>query len=251
MPKNNLVISAMFLEMSRGFLSQEIEIKQDKNLKSIDDIPEIVKLNIKFTQFAGSVIFSISSLEAYINLEIHKLLSDHFNVAVFAAFDNYGTIQHNIAEFKAKYSEENKREELYKKETLTKKINKLYKCFDLQLLSESPNKEDQKLWNNLEKLQSIRNELIHPKPTFIESEEFKEFFNQGDKEFNEGLNTPIIIRFKLFKGTPLFHPNEASNTILNKYIFSYKADAILEHLLLTSSEYNINNVRNWGTRWIF
>ena len=251
MVTNNLVISGMLMEMSRGFLNQEIGFKKDKNLNSIEDIPEIVKLNIKFTQFAGSVIFSITSLEAYINQLIDKILRRRFKIEMFSSFSNYSSIQKNIEDFISKYLEENKKDELFKKETLTKKINKLYKCFDLKLLSESSDKVDKKLWNNLEKLQSIRNELIHPKPSFIESEEFKEFFNQNDQEFKEKLFTPIAIRLKLFEGTPLFQSNASKNAILNKYIFEYKGDAIFEHLLLTSSEYNINNVRDWGTRWIF
>jgi hypothetical protein len=148
-------------------------------------------------------------------------------------------------------SDVNKREELFKREVLTKKINKLYRCFGLKLLSESPDKNDQILWENLEKLQNIRNELIHPKPTFIESEDFKEFFYQNEKEFKEKLFTPIKIRMKLFEGTPLFQPNAANNVILNKYIFYYKADAIFEHILLTNTEYNIANVKAWNTRWIF
>ena len=250
MVTNNLVISGMFMEMSRGFLNQEISFKKEKNLNSIEDIPEIVKLNIKFTQFAGSVIFSITSLEAYINQLIDKILRGSFKIDMFSSFPNYNTIQNNIAEFINKYSDENKKEELFKREALTKKINKLYKCFDLKLLSESSDKIDQKLWNNLEKLQSIRHELIHPKPSFIETEEFKEFFSQNQQEFKEKLFTPIAIRLKLFDGTPLFQPNANENAILDKYIFAYKGDAIFEHLLLTSSEYNINNVRDWGTRGI-
>lgn len=248
---NNLVIAGMFMEMSRGFLNQEIVFKKDKNLNSIEDIPEIVKLNIKFTQFAGSVIFSISSLEAYINQLIDKILRRRFKIEMFFSFPNYDTIQKNIGSFVNKYTNENAKEELFKKEALTRKINKLYKCFGLNLLSESSNKTEQKLWNNLEKLQSIRNELIHPKPSFIESEEFKEFFNQNEQEFKEKLFTPILIRLKLFEGTPLFQSNAKKNTILEKYIFEYKGDAIFEHLLLTSSEYNIKNVRDWETRWIF
>lgn len=250
MVTNNLVISGMFMEMSRGFLNQEIELKKDGDLNLVDDIPELVKLNIKFTQFAGSVIFSISSLEAYINQLIDKILKGRFKINVFSSFSNYNIIQKNITEFITKYSDQRRKEELFKKVTLTKKINKLYKCFDLKLLSESSDKTEQKLWNNLEKLQSIRNELIHPKPSFIESAEFKEFFNQNEKEFKEKLFTPIVIRLKLFEGTPLFQPNVAKNAILEKYIFKYKDDAIFEHLLLTSSEYNIKNVREWGTRWI-
>jgi hypothetical protein len=248
---NNLVISGMFMEMSRGFLNQDISFKKDKNLDTIDDIPEIVKLNIKFTQFAGSIIFSISSLEAYVNQLIDKILSGHFKIEMFSSFPNYDNIQKNLEDFTNKFSDENKKEELFKKETLTKKINKLYKCFDLKLLSESPDKLEQKLWENLEKLQSIRNELIHPKPSFIGSEEFKEFFNQNEQEFKEKLFTPIAIRLKLFEGTPLFQSNVNKNAVLDKYVFEYKGDAIFEHLLLTSSEYNINNVRDWGTRWIF
>lgn len=248
---NNLVVSGMFMEMSRGFLDQEIIFKIDKNLNSIEEIPEIVKLNIKFTQFAGSIIFSISSLEAYINQLIHKILLNRFKIEMFASSPNFIKIQQNIANFKNKYSDEKKKEELYKQKTLTKKINELYRCFDLKLLSEGLNKEDQKLWNDLEKLQSIRNELIHPKPTFIESDDFKEFFNQNEQEFKEKLFTPMLIRLKLFEGTPLFQPNANKNVILDKYIFNYKGDAIFEHLLLTSSEYNINNVHDWKTRWIF
>lgn len=247
----NLVVSGMFMEMSRGFLNQEIELKKDKNLDTIEDIPEIVQLNIKFTQFAGAVIFSISSLEAYVNLLLYNILFNRFQIEKFSSQDNYEEIVKNMDELKNKYSEVNKREELFKREVLTKKINKLYRCFGLKLLSESPNKNDQILWKNLEKLQNIRNELIHPKPNFIESEDFKEFFNQNEKEFKEKLFTPIKIRMKLFEGTPLFQPNAANNVILNKYIFNYKADAIFEHILLTSTEYNIANVKAWHTRWIF
>lgn len=247
----NLVISGMFMEMSRGFLNQEIEFQKQKNLSSIDDIPEIVKINIKFTQFAGAIIFSLSSLEAYVNHLIYDLLFDRFQLNKFSTLPNYETIKKTISEFKSKYTDESKREELFKRETLTRKINKLYKCFDLKLLSESSNPIDQKLWKNLEKLQIIRNELIHPKPNFIESEEFKEFFNQNEAEFKERLFTPLTIRAKLFEGTPLFQPNATDNVILNKYVFNYKADAVFEHLLLTSSEYNIDNVRDWRTRWIF
>jgi hypothetical protein len=246
----NLVISAMFMEMSRGFIDQEIEFQEQKNLNAISDIPEIVQLNIKFTKLAGSVIFSISALEAYINLKIYDILYNRFQLDKFKLLPNYEVIRNNIDEFKAKYSDEGKREELFKKETLTKKINMLYKCFDLKLLSESPIEEDKKLWDNLEKLQLIRNELIHPKPNFFESVEFKYFFNQTENEFNESLLTPMRIRIKLFKGTPVFQANAGKNVILDKYIFRYKGDAILEHLLLTSTEYNTYNVKNWKTRWI-
>ncbi|MBL1213716.1 MAG: hypothetical protein HND52_10205 [Ignavibacteriae bacterium] len=247
----NLVISGMFMEMSRGFINQEIEFQNQKNLNSTTDIPEIVKLNIKFTQFAGSVIFSISSLEAFVNLKIYDILYDRFQIDKFDSLPNYNVIKNNINEFKLKYSDKKKRGELFKNEKLTKKINKLYKCFDLKLLSESPIDEDKKLWNNLEKLQSIRNELVHPKPDFIESDNFKNFFYQTDTEFNESLFTPMKIREKLFKDTPLFQANQAQNVILDKYVFKYKGDAILEHNLLTSTEYNFVNVLNWQTRWIF
>lgn len=247
----NLVISGMFMEMSRGFLNQEINFNSQPELNSIEDIPEIVKINIMFTQFAGSVIFSLSSLEAYVNLLIYDLLNDRFQINKFSSMPNYITIQNNISAFINKYSEEKKRDNLFKKESLTYKINKLYKCFDLTLLPESKNPTDKILWDNLEKLQLIRNELIHPKPNFIESDEFKEIFTQSESEFRKIMLAPILIRIKLFEGTPLYQPNATENVILNKYIFNYKADAIHEHLLLTSSEYNINNVREWGTRWIF
>jgi len=247
----NLVISGMFMEMSRGFINQEIEFEKQEGLSTISDIPELVQLNIKFTQFAGSVIFSISALEAFVNLKIYDILYDRFQIEKFSALPNFETIKDNINEFKVKYSNEKQREELFKNEKLTKKINKLYKCFDLNLLSESPIEEDKRLWKNLEKLQSIRNELVHPKPNFIESDDFKNFFNQTEEEFNESLFTPMKIREKLFKGTPVFQANQAKNVILDKYIFKYKGDAIFEHILLTSTEYNIGNVHNWETRWKF
>ncbi len=246
---SNLVISGMFMEMSRGFINQEIEFQKQKDLNSTSDIPEIVQLNIKFTQFAGSVIFSISALEAFVNLNIYDILYDRFQLEKFNTLPNYEVIKNNIEDFKLKYSDEVKREELFKNEKLTKKINKLYKCFALKLLSESPNNEDKKLWNNLEKLQFIRNELVHPKPNFIESNVFRDFFNQTEEEFTESLLTPMKIREKLFKGTPVFQVNQNKNVILNKYIFKYNGEAILEHVFLTSTEYDINNVQKWKTRW--
>lgn len=251
MKPSNLAISGMFLEMSRGFINQEIELKSEINLNSIEEIPELVKLNIKFTQFAGSIIFSMSSIEAYVNLEIDKILRGTFKTEIFSSFNNYTSIQQNIADFKKKYSTADKKEALFKRKALTKKINMLYRCFGLKLLSESSIKSEKKLWDDFEKLQSIRHELIHPKPFFIESNEFKEFFNLGESEFKEILQTPIRIRGKLFVGTPLFQTNKLQNAILNKYVFNYKGDAVLEHLLLTSSEYTYTNVKMWGTRWIF
>lgn len=247
----NLVISGMFMEMSRGFINQEIEFQKQKGLNVISDIPEIVQLNIKFTQFAGSVIFSISALEAFVNLKIYDILYDRFQIDKFNVLPNFDAIRNNIYEFKAKYPDEKKREELFKNEKLTKKINKLYNCFGLKLLSESPVEEDKRLWKNLERLQAIRNELVHPKPNFIESEDFKNFFNQTSEEFTNTLLTPMKIREKLFQGTPVFQANLANNVILDKYIFKYKGEAIFEHILLTSTEYNFGNVENWQTRWIF
>lgn len=248
--KPNLVISAMFMEMSRRFVNQEIDFEKQNNLNVLSDIPDIVRLNIKFTQFAGSVIFSISSLEGYVNLIIYNILYDRFRLEKFNVQSNYDVIKKNINEFKIKYSNENKREELFKKEILTRKINKLYKCFDLKLLSESPDDEDKKLWHNLENLQIVRNELIHPKPPFIVGKIFSDYFTQSDKELTESLLTPIKIREKLFKGTPVYQSNIGHNVILDRYIFKYKGDAIKEHILLTSKEYTPENVRNWGTRLI-
>ncbi len=245
----NLVVSGMYSEMSTGFLNQEIKFKQEENLNSIDDIPKIVFTNIKFTQFAGAVIFSVSSIEAFINHLIYDILFDRFELNIFSSQPNFKTIEKRISKFKKKYDDDDKMEELFRQEVLTRKINKLYKCFDLQPISESPKKADQKLWKDFEKLQNIRNELIHPKPEFLESEEFLEFINMEESKFRQFLLTPTIFRLKLFDNTPLFQPNAGNNTILINYTFNYKADALFEHLLLTGTEYNITNVKTWGTRW--
>jgi hypothetical protein len=99
----NLVVSGMFMEMSRGFLNQEIEFKKDKNLDAIEGIPEIVQHNIKFTQFAGAVIFSISSLEAYVNLLLYNILFNRFQIDKFSSQENYEEITKNMDELKTKY----------------------------------------------------------------------------------------------------------------------------------------------------
>lgn len=223
----NLVVSAMYAEMSRGFINQELEFERKPNLETTDDIPEIVKINIKYTQFAGAIIFRISSLEAYINFILNEIVTEVFNINIFNGQPNFINIKENINEIKEKYSDDTDKEELFKKLTLTKIINKLYRCFELPLLSESSIKLEQKLWSNLVKLQSIRNELIHPKPDFIESDDFEDFFNQSEKEFKAKLLTPEILRLKLFEDTPLYQPNVGGNNILHKYIFKYKADACL------------------------
>jgi len=251
MAYQNLAVSAMYIEMARAFSNEGIQFTKSQNLYTVDDIPHIVGLNIKFARIAGAIIFSISSLEAYVNLIIYDILYERFQIDKFSTLNNYNKILKNIDSFKQKYSTEDRRENLFKKEVLTKKINKLYKCFDLELLSETPQKKYQILWQNLEKLQSIRNELIHPKPSFIKSDEFTEFFNQKESELQNKLIAPIIIRYKLFEGTPLYQPNIADNAILDSIIFKYKGDAIKEHLLLTSTEYNYKNVKEWGTRWIY
>jgi hypothetical protein len=246
--KQNLAVSAIYMEMSRGFLNQEIIFDNQKGLNSINDIPELVKLNIKFSQFTGAIIFSISSLEGYINLKIFDILSNRFKLTKFKNQPNYNVIVNNINSFKNKYSDAIKMEKLFKDEILTKKVNMLFKCFGLKLLCGSSDKKDQKIWYNLERLQNIRNELVHPKPNFIESKEFSEFFLQTDEEFHETLLTPMMIRAKLFDDTPVLQINKSRNVILDKYMFKYLGDAIKEHILLTSSEYNIGNINKYKTR---
>ncbi len=245
----NLVVSGMYLEMSEGFINQGIQFKKEENLNSETDIPEIVLTNIRFTQFAGAVIFSISSIEAFVNHIIFELLNKDFDLSIFETQDNFETIESNISDFTNSYKTVEKKEKLFKQEKLSKKINKLYKCFDLQLISERPEKAYRKVWEDFIVLQNIRNELIHPKPEFINSNMFLKFINLKESDFKSLLQSPIILRHLLFEDTPLFQTNLGHNSIIKRYILEYKANVIFEHVLLTGTEYNFENVKKWETRW--
>ncbi|MEL7834279.1 hypothetical protein [Fodinibius sp. Rm-B-1B1-1] len=241
----------MYLEMSRALLDIDVELEKDKNLNGIEDIPIPVKANLKFIQFSGSVIFSISYLEANINHSLSDIFKDRIKLQKINDQELRNKLAENFSNLKSKYDSEDSRNELFRYEKLTKKLNILYHTFDLTRLSESPDETDQRLWNDLNKLQDIRNELIHLKPDFVESEEFLDFFNTGEEEFKQRLRTPLFIVFKLHEDLPSIIPNLKENAIIEKLIFKYKGDAINEHLLTTGTPYTIQNVKRHGTRWIF
>ena len=247
----NIAGSSMYLEMSRAFLDTDIELKKDKDLESIDDIPFPAKANIKFVQFAGAVIFSISYLEAHVNHSLFEIFNDRIDLNKLKKYSSETDLKANFKELKEKFEDESSRNELFRYEKLTKKLNLLYNTYGLKRLSESPDEVDQRLWEDLNKLQHIRNELIHLKPDFVESKEFLEFYNSGEEDFKKRLSTPLYIVFKLQEDLPTIIPNLVENAIIEKLIFSYKGDAMREHLMLTSTSYTKQNVDKHGTRWIY
>ncbi len=241
----------MYLEMSRALLDTKIELKKDKNLNSIEDIPLPVMGNLKFLQFSGSVIFSISYLEAHVNSALFDILNNRFALQKIRDSEQVALLIKGFSALKKKYDTEDLRNELFKYEKLTKKLNILYHTFGLTRLSESADESEQQLWEDLKKLQDIRNKLIHLKPDYVESEEFLEFFNSEEDEFKQRLKTLLFIVYKLQEDLPSIIPNLAENSIVERFIFRYKGDAVNEHLLTTGSLYTIENVKKHGTRWIY
>ncbi len=241
---------SMYLELSRALIDYEVEFRSQPGLSSLEDIPIIVKINLKFLQFSCAVIFSISYLEAYINHALHDLINNRINLSSILNIDAKRRLQKAMDHLKKKYPNEEARNKLYRDEKLTKKLNTLYTAYGITKLSESGEAVDQRLWHNLIKLQELRNQFMHLKPNFIESDEFKEFFNSSEKDFKDRLRTPLLIVYKLNEDLPIEIPNLVKNSVLEKVILRYAGDAMFEHLTLTETLYTLENVRKYGTRWI-
>lgn len=230
-----IVAPEMYLEIARAFARCKVGIeKQKPDLKSVHDLPIATQANLQFAMTSLSIIYGVSYLEARINGLLEDVLAERVKFTQFnlPKAEKRDKVHANILAFQKKYADADKRDKLFKREPLTKKIKLIYRIFDQILPFESKNVFERKLWEQLIELQNLRNELIHLKPQFIGSKQFVQMMQMEGKEREEFVMVPVLITILLSKDLPLTSVNESENVLVSEAILMYQDNQFLENLML-------------------
>ena len=220
----------MYLEIARTFARAKVAIDPKPDLQTPSDLPIATQLHIQLAISAVTIIFSVSYLEAHVNRWLDCLLNDQIDLTNLPPSID---LTDGIRQLKEKYPTDIERNKLFGRETLTEKIKRVYKTLGTPLPFDSGNKDIRLLWERLIKLQDLRNELIHLKPEFLSSSEFKDYLGLESADLEEVVRTPTIIAYLMSEQLPMMSDiNLTENAILSGVCLTYADKPFFENLML-------------------
>lgn len=248
----NINIGGMYLEMARALAQSQIEVNpSETGVNDPNQLPNITKVNIHFAYSACAVIIAMASLEAKVNATARGIFDGEYGeLANAKGFDQekIESALDNLNSFRSEYGSDNSRKDFYRYTKLTKKINLLYDAFGQTRLCDSGDKEVRKIWEKLIDLEDLRNNLVHPKGEALEEHEAFGLLDLEPKEVKKSIEVVAAVFGLLEKGLPIMTANLAGNAVIGGIAIQYADDPMMEHLMLTGTQYTPENRERWGTR---
>ena len=234
--KVNIVASEMYLEVARAFTSAQIGIgKNSKGITNPNQLPLVIRMNMQFALNAIAITYSIAFLESYINTWLHGILFGDITEALSKVNwpDNeQKTVSLGlIDEFREEYKDEDSHNLLFRRTKLTKKIKLLHKILVAEMPYESEHQSVRLLWEDLIKLEGLRNKLIHFTPDSFTSAELNEFVAMTPVERKKLVAVPAQMIDLMTYRLPVALINSQENVLIGDVLLKYRDHPFLEQFM--------------------
>lgn len=254
MPKDEVVINAggMYLEMARALAQADVELSVSQTgITDPNDLPNITKVNIHFAYGATAIIMAVASLEAKVNGTARGIIEGQYDELPESAWSNEKDRQRAadaLDDFKATYSDSDQRAGFYRYTKLSKKVNLLYDAFSQVRPCDSSKEGVRQLWEEMIKLEQVRNDLVHAKGESLEEKEAMGLLSTEPGEIRHFVNVVARIKVLMHQNLPMIMINATQNAVIEGAVLKYADKPMKEHILLTNTVYTDENRQHFGTR---